>query len=145
MSDLIGQRREFMRRFDLEQPAHPGMRPRELAMWTAMLNEEWKEFGQALDEYATPPDSDPAGERRRMAELTAEGVDLLNVVIGLLLSQGMPVAAMSEAIHAANLAKCADGKVLRRADGKILKPPQWRPADKEAVIRSAQEATGDAA
>ena len=54
--------------------------------------------------------------------MAAEGVDVLNVLCGLLLSQGLPLQAMFDAIHAANLAKCASGQVLRRADGKILKP-----------------------
>jgi predicted HAD superfamily Cof-like phosphohydrolase len=138
MSDLIAQRREFMRRFDLDLPRAPGLRARELAMWTNMLNEEWQEFGQALADYAELPGLDEDEARHRMAELTAEGVDLLNVVIGLLLSQGLPLSAMSEAIHAANLAKCVDGTVVRRADGKVLKPPHWRPADKDAVLRRAQ-------
>jgi predicted HAD superfamily Cof-like phosphohydrolase len=48
-----------------------------------------------------------------MAELTAEGVDVLNVLTGLLLSQGMPLEAMTEAIHQANLRKQIDGKVVR--------------------------------
>jgi predicted HAD superfamily Cof-like phosphohydrolase len=69
--------------------------------------------------------------------LAAEGVDVLNVLCGLLLSQGLPPQAMFDAIHAANLAKCAGGQVLRRADGKILKPAGWQPADKLGVIRAA--------
>jgi predicted HAD superfamily Cof-like phosphohydrolase len=47
----------------------------------------------------------------------------------------MPLEAMTEAIHQANLRKQIDGKVVRRADGKILKPEGWQPADKLGVIR----------
>ncbi|VEB43961.1 Uncharacterized protein conserved in bacteria [Chromobacterium violaceum] len=65
-------------------------------------------------------------------------MDVLNVVCGLLLSQGLPLEAMCEAIHDANLRKCVDGKVVRRADGKVLKPEGWRPADKAGVIRDAE-------
>jgi hypothetical protein len=65
-----------------------------------------------------------------MAELTAEGVDAERAD-RLLLSQGMPLEAMTEAIHQANLRKQIDGKVVRRADGKILKPEGWQAADKQ--------------
>ena len=51
--------------------------------------------------------------------------------------KGLPLQAMFDAIHAANLAKCAGGQVLRRADGEILKPAGWQPADKLGVIRAA--------
>ena len=89
----------------------------------------------ALQDYQRIQQAAPAEQTRLRAELAAEGVDVLNVLLGLLLSQGLPVEKMFDAIHAANLAKCVDGKVLRREDGKILKPAGWQAADKEGVIR----------
>ncbi|KZE32689.1 nucleoside triphosphate pyrophosphohydrolase family protein [Crenobacter luteus] len=138
MRDFVAARRDFMRRFDLPAPASPRFEPAALALWQTMLTEEWDEFRQALADYARLAEAGGDDARRRRAELAAEGVDLINVVIGLLLSQGLPVAAMFDAIHAANLAKCVDGRVLRRADGKILKPAGWQAADKEGVIAAAE-------
>ncbi|WP_240674172.1 nucleoside triphosphate pyrophosphohydrolase family protein [Crenobacter cavernae] len=120
MSDFVAARRDFMRRFDLPAPDAPRFEPVTLALWQTMLTEEWGEFATALADYSTLAEVDKAEARRRRAELAAEGVDLINVVIGLLVSQGLPVDAMFDAIHSANLAKCANGEVVRRADGKIM-------------------------
>ena len=138
MSHPFEQRRDFMQRFDMPAPDTPAYRPQELAMWQTMLQEEWQAFQTALADYRAMPQTDAATQQQqRQAELAAEGVDVLNVLCGLLLSQGLPLQAMFDAIHAANLAKYAGGQVLRRADGKILKPAGWQPADKVGVIRAA--------
>jgi predicted HAD superfamily Cof-like phosphohydrolase len=138
MTNLYAIRREFMQRFDLPAADQPGLQENTLTMWETMLHEEMAEFLHALQEFKQLASCDPQEQVRRMAELTAEGVDVLNVLTGLLLSQGMPLEAMTEAIHQANLRKQIDGKVVRRADGKILKPEGWQAADKCAVIRLAQ-------
>ena len=135
MSNPFTLRRDFMARFDMSLPATPQFDAATLAMWQTMLQEEWQEFMVALQDYQRIQQADPAEQTRLRAELAAEGVDVLNVLLGLLLSQGLPVEKMFDAIHAANLAKCVDGKVLRREDGKILKPAGWQAADKEGVIR----------
>lgn len=135
MSNPFTLRRDFMARFDMSLPATPQFDATALAMWQTMLQEEWQEFSVALQDYQRIQLAEPAEQTRLRAELAAEGVDVLNVLLGLLLSQGLPVEKMFDAIHAANLAKCVDGKVLRRADGKILKPAGWQAADKEGVIR----------
>lgn len=139
MSDLFALRREFIRQFDIPAPDAPHFAPQQMVMWENMLAEEWTEFQQALAEYKALDPADEAECTRRMAELAAEGVDVLNVMVGLLLSQGLPVEAMTRAIHEANLRKRIDGKVVRRDDGKVLKPEGWRPADKEGVIRAARQ------
>jgi predicted HAD superfamily Cof-like phosphohydrolase len=139
MSDLFAMRREFIRRFDIPAPETPRFAPENLAMWETMLSEEWAEFQQALAAYKAHDAGDETADTHTMAELAAEGVDVLNVLVGLLLSQGLPVEAMTRAIHDANLRKCVGGKVLRRADGKVLKPAGWQPADKEGVIRAARQ------
>ena len=137
MSNPFTLRRDFMQRFDMNLPAQPQYHAEALSMWQTMLQEEWQEFMTALQDYRQLPQADAAGQTRLRAELAAEGVDVLNVLIGLLLSQGLPLEEMFAAIHAANLAKCVDGKVVRREDGKILKPEGWQPAEKEGVIRAS--------
>ncbi len=140
MNNPFAVRRDFMQRFDMAAPASPNYQPQALAMWQTMLQEEWQEFQTALANYQAMPHADITTQQQLQAELAAEGVDVLNVLCGLLLSQGLPLQAMFDAIHAANLAKCVDGQVLRRADGKILKPAGWQPADKVGVIRAASQA-----
>ncbi|POZ61564.1 nucleoside triphosphate pyrophosphohydrolase family protein [Chromobacterium alticapitis] len=138
MSNLFEMRRDFMRRFDIPSPSRPEFQPEQLAMWQTMLDEELAELRQALADYRELPAQSPEQQLQSRAELTAEAVDVLNVVCGLLLSQGLPLETMCETIHEANLRKCVDGKVVRRADGKVLKPEGWQPADKQGVIRQAQ-------
>ncbi len=138
MSDIFALRRDFMQRFDIPAPSRPLIDSTAMAMWETMLNEEWHEFHEALSRFkAREASHDQDARIDAMAELTAEAVDVLNVLTGLLLSQGLPVEAMADAIHQANLRKCQDGKVVRRSDGKVLKPEGWMPADKTAVIRQA--------
>jgi predicted HAD superfamily Cof-like phosphohydrolase len=137
MTDLFALRRAFIGQFDTAAPEAPCFDPQAMSMWETLLEEEWAEFQQALADYKSRDAGDHAGHIHAMAELTAEGVDVLNVLVGLLLSQGLPVEAMTQAIHDANMRKCVDGKVLRRPDGKALKPPGWQPVNKDDIIRSA--------
>ncbi|WP_293760248.1 nucleoside triphosphate pyrophosphohydrolase family protein [uncultured Aquitalea sp.] len=137
MTNLFAIRRDFMQRFDMAPPASPQRNEQALDMWETMLAEEVAEFRQALADYHASASLDTEQQLAAMAELTAEGVDVLNIVCGLLLSQGLPLEAMTQAIHDANLRKMVDGKVVRRADGKVLKPDGWQAADKLGVIRAA--------
>lgn len=134
---FITDRHAFMTAAGEPQPRTPTFRPAHLAMWNTMLAEELDELREAVDRYqaVNPNDNDALDHAR--AELCAEGCDVINVVVGLMISQGLPVSAMADAIHAANMAKCVNGQIVRRADGKIMKPPGWQPADKLGVILAA--------
>jgi len=134
MSDFFGKRRALMREAGDPAPARPRHEPAALAQWEAMLAEELGEFSRALAAYHQADVHDADALVHAQAELCAEGVDLLNVVSGLLIAQGLPLEAMFDAIHAANLAKCASG---RDARGKLVKPGHWQGADKAGVIRAA--------
>lgn len=133
---FVADRRAFMAAAGEVQPTRPIFRPHKLAMWETMIAEETVELADALALYRAVDPADPQALAAAQAELCAEGCDLINVIVGLLLSQGLPVSAMADAIHQANLDKLAGG-VLRREDGKVLKPEGWQPADKLAVIREA--------
>jgi predicted HAD superfamily Cof-like phosphohydrolase len=50
-------------------------------------------------------------------------VDTIVVAIGLLHSLGVDPYRAWDAVHAANMRKIVDGKVYRRDDGQIGKPP----------------------
>lgn len=72
---------------------------------------------------------------------TADGiVDSIYVLIGAALELGLPLAELFAEVQRSNMAKAvrqADGsyKVVRRADGKILKPEGWTPPDIAGVLR----------
>lgn len=57
-------------------------------------------------------------------------VDMVYVIVGAALEYGMDFAGAFAAVQAANMAKLGpNGKPILRADGKILKPEGWHPAD----------------
>jgi len=37
-------------------------------------------------------------------------------------------------VHRSNMAKLVDGKVIRREDGKVLKPEGWTPPDVKGAM-----------
>jgi len=60
-------------------------------------------------------------------------IDAIYVITGLLLRLGIPGAQVWQIVQAANMAKVdpITGQVLRRADGKIMKPPGWEPPEEK--------------
>lgn len=69
-----------------------------------------------------------------LAAIAQELADVVYVAYGTAHSLGLPLDAVIGAIHAANMAKYGpDGPILR-GDGKLMKPPGWRPADIGAVL-----------
>lgn len=61
--------------------------------------------------------------------------DILYLVYGAALECGYDVDAAMTRIHAANMAKLVDGKVIRREDGKVLKPEGWQPPNLSDLVR----------
>ena len=50
---------------------------------------------------------------------------------------GIDLDAVLDEVHASNMTKLgADGRPIRRADGKVLKGPGYRPPDIAAVLRT---------
>jgi predicted HAD superfamily Cof-like phosphohydrolase len=109
--------REFHRAMDVLVQDTPGVPPSDVKeLRISLITEEFKETIEAL-------------ERDDLVE-TADGlVDLVVVVIGTALSYGIPFDAVWDEIHRSNMAKRdpETGKVIKRADGKVLKPDGWTP------------------
>lgn len=71
-----------------------------------------------------------------MAEFADACGDLDYVIEGARLEFGIDGAPVATAIHAANMSKLGpDGKPIRRADGKSLKPDGWTPPDIAEELR----------
>lgn len=72
---------------------------------------------------------------------TADGIiDSIYVLVGMGLELGLPLEDLWDEVQRANMSKTVpltDGRrgVLKRGDGKILKPPGWTPPDIEGVLR----------
>jgi NTP pyrophosphatase (non-canonical NTP hydrolase) len=85
----------------------------------SLIDEERKELGLALD----------ANDVVEVADALA---DLLYVVIGSALQWGIPIERVFAEVHRSNMTKEGDAK---RADGKILKGPNFSPPDIAGVLR----------
>ena len=92
-------------------------------MYLKLIQEEGEELVVALK------------ERDVVEELDAI-IDLLVVIIGYGLSRGFPMVEAWDEVLRSNMAKIDSrtGTVLRRADGKILKPTGWSAPDLARVL-----------
>ena len=64
-------------------------------------------------------------------------IDILVVTIGALHSIGVDTEGAWKEVHGSNMAKidAGTGVVLRREDGKILKPEGWQPPNLKQYLR----------
>jgi predicted HAD superfamily Cof-like phosphohydrolase len=61
--------------------------------------------------------------------------DIVYVAYGTAHVYGIDLDAVLDEVHASNMTKLgADGRPIRRADGKVLKGPSYRPPDIAAVL-----------
>lgn len=88
-----------------------------------LIREETDEFFEAIDE------KDPE-------QICKEGMDLLYVVVGALVTYGVPIDICWPEVQRSNMSKLGDdGKPVRReGDGKVLKGPNYSPADMTTVL-----------
>jgi len=73
----------------------------------------------------------PAMRKGDLVEIADAMADSVYVIIGAALEYGIPLDHVWAAVQDANMAKVdpVTGKVWRREDGKVLKPPGWTPPD----------------
>ena len=88
------------------------------ALYKKLIDEEYQEF---LDAY----------EDLDNAEQLDACFDMIWVIIGYMKSRGWDCEAAWDEGAKSNLSKidAITGKVIRREDGKILKPEGWKPPD----------------
>lgn len=76
-----------------------------------------------------------SNEKRDLCGIADAIVDLIYVLIGRAVSYGIDLRPIWDAVQAANMAKLGpDGKPIRRADGKVIKPDGWKPPDIQALL-----------
>lgn len=80
------------------------------------LKEEVKELVEAMFDYY----SEPTVQTR--ANLVKEWADVQVVLSNIAVWMDIPADPAFNRVHQNNMTKVVDGKVLRREDGKILKP-----------------------
>lgn len=111
----------------IEQDAYG--RTRELDLRMSLIKEEYKEL---MDELLDCRNG--AGDLTKVAK---EMADVVYVVAGAADVMEIPLQQVFEAVHTSNMSKVGDdGKIQRRADGKILKPETYREADLSFLLEA---------
>jgi predicted HAD superfamily Cof-like phosphohydrolase len=99
-----------------------------------LITEEFSETAEAIDDllWRTEEEQWPA---EGWGHLAKELADLLYVTLGTAELLGIPMSKTFAAVHESNMSKLgADGRPILRADGKVLKGPNYRPADLSLVV-----------
>jgi predicted HAD superfamily Cof-like phosphohydrolase len=117
MNPLVASLLEFNQAFDIPKLDSPDIGPEELIeLRIKLLREEVEEYAEAAR----------TGD---LVEVLDALADIGYILAGTILNHGMQNIyddAFNE-VHRSNMAKLVDGKVLRREDGKVMKPQGWTP------------------
>ena len=117
MNPIVKSLLEFNNAFEIPKLDSPGLSNDELIeLRIKLLKEEVEEYAEAAR----------AGD---LVEVLDALADIGYILAGTIINHGMQHIyddAFDE-VHRSNMAKLVDGKVLRRDDGKVMKPEGWQP------------------
>jgi len=135
-TSIFDLQREFMLACSQQISPRPGLND-ETRMWEKLIWEEVNELDLAARKFHQSYSAD------HLADILHEATDLLYVTAGLLNNLGVGHLALEafRRVHAANMRKVdpRTGKVVRRDDGKILKPEGWQPVKLLTLVLDNKE------
>lgn len=117
MNPIVKSLLEFNNAFEIPALNEPGLGPDELIeLRIKLLTEEVEEYAEAAR----------SGD---LVEVLDALADIGYILAGTIINHGMQhiYDAAFDEVHRSNMAKLVDGKVLRREDGKVMKPEGWTP------------------
>ena len=117
MNPIVKSLLEFNEAFEIPYLTEPGLSSDELIeLRIKLLSEEVEEYAEAAR----------TGD---LVEVLDALADIAYILAGTIINHGMQEIyddAFNE-VHKSNMAKLVDGKVIRREDGKVMKPEGWQP------------------
>ena len=129
--------REFHIAFDQPAPNGPTLPDADLAaLRLRLIAEEYNEVRDDLTALlrALRADASSADLHEIMQRVVKEVCDLRYVAEGALVAFGVEPVAYDE-VHRSNMSKLGeDGRPVRRADNKVLKGPNYSPADPDLMF-----------
>ncbi|MET3806619.1 putative HAD superfamily Cof-like phosphohydrolase [Nakamurella sp. UYEF19] len=131
VSRIARQVREFHRIYGLPLRNLPtvDVGPASTVIRLSLIEEEVGELREAAE----------AGDLVGIADALA---DIVYVAYGTAHVYGIDLDAVLDEVHSSNMTKLgADGRPVRRADGKVLKGPDYRPPDVKSVLAAQQSST----
>jgi len=101
-----------------------------------LIVEEYKEVMEEMGYFqASGPVICDYSYSINLPKLAKELADLLYVVYGTAAAYGIPIDDVYREVHYSNMSKLGeDGNPIYREDGKVLKRPNYKPADIERVL-----------
>jgi predicted HAD superfamily Cof-like phosphohydrolase len=106
-----------------------------LLLWGTLIDEEYKECNEAIIDMVVRIERGEHPTREQAEHLLKEVADLRYVAGGLAVALGMDLDAADAAVHESNMSKLgADGRPVRRDDGKVLKGPNYLAPDLSNMV-----------
>ncbi len=113
---------EFHRAFGLTENSKPTLPSDDIrALRKKLLEEEFTEYNVGED-------------KNDLVEIADALADLIYIAYGTAVAYGIPLDKVFAEVHRSNMAKLVDGKVIRRDDGKVLKPAGWTPPNIKSIL-----------
>lgn len=122
MLAIIDNLLEFHKVFSLPIGKRPQLPKREIRALRQKL--DYEEFNELM----------AAEIANDLVEIADAIADLIYVLVGHAVSYGIPLDEVWREVHQSNMSKAPGGIVHRRADGKILKPDNWRPPQIATIL-----------
>lgn len=117
MNPIVESLLEFNKAFEIPYLTSPGLSSDDLIeLRIKLLTEEVQEYAEAAR----------SGD---LVEVLDALADIAYILAGTVINHGMQEVydeAFSE-VHRSNMAKLVNGRVIRREDGKVMKPEGWQP------------------
>lgn len=122
MKNELNKIKDFHNACDVDIRTEPGLPAGEVRkLRIALLKEEFEEYLE--------------GEKNNdIVEIADALGDMLVIIFGTSLSYGIPLDKVFNEIHVSNMTKVINGKVIRRMDGKIMKPASYEPPNIEKIL-----------
>ena len=117
MNPIVQSLLEFNEAFEIPGLDEPAIGPQELVeLRIKLLTEEVQEYAEAAR----------TGD---LVEVLDALADIGYILAGTIINHGMQdiFDEAFDEVHRSNMAKLVDGKVIRREDGKVMKPEGWTP------------------
>ncbi len=106
-----------------------------LRLRKTLIEEEVRELFVEMDAAMAALEAGGSVPPATFANMLKEAADVQYVLSGMAVKFGWPIVEAFARVHASNMSKLgADGRPLRRADGKVLKGPHYHPPALEDLI-----------
>ena len=117
MNPIIAALLEFNQAFEVPKLDSPATGPKELIeLRIKLLTEEVEEYAEAA-------------RNGDLLEILDALADIGYILAGTIINHGMQhiYDEAFDEVHRSNMAKLVNGRAIRRDDGKVLKPVNWKP------------------